>query len=211
MKIDARDLSRKDAIRSYKLLNPDDTAALGRTFSQALQKDWSAPSSDITRIGLYGTRDVGKTTFTKALFGGRPSPLALEHKENGAVLAGDIDVRAIRQSMFLTHQFGIVRHVDSGFGNKVLNSLKAYRDGYLENNGYGGVDIVEHPDGDPNPDTFDCVIWLERSMTPPPEMKRYRTAHVIATPEFAARPGFQKFIASMDQANSIVELGHEPV
>lgn len=184
-----RELTYQSALTMLKLKSKEDTYALGLSFAKAIAKDPNDHDSAtrIDKIALIGMPECGKSTFVKGLTSTFNNPEILEVQEN--------EEERHRQALLSTKEASLVRHVDLGFLNHYpCRVLRAYRFGYLEEQGAGGVDLLENANKarGVDPESFDCALEISKHLDK--AGNRYRVAYIHATEEFAQRPGFQKFL-----------------
>lgn len=192
--INATTLLRREALCALYLPDSKSTDQFGYDFAPTLFIDWSDKEAvqKRTRFALIASRNTGKTSFVEGLKSRLYSDiLNFEAREDQARISFD-ESKTIRQSWFHSVLMGHVCHVDLGFRSESYKIIKAYRDGILEDQNMGGVDIVEHPEYDSRSHEFDLVIWLQKSFDE--EDRRVREAYIYASNEFAQRPAFQKFM-----------------
>lgn len=206
--LNVKDLLRKDALASVKLLDNDATEKLGSDFSSVLYRDWQNTELEKLRLrfALLATPGTGKTTLTKGLFASLSNPLTIERRQD-FLRQSRFGGKNITQKWFHSTEMGHVCHVDTGFGTEFWRILKPYRERLLEAQKLAGVDIVENAETDERHDQFDCAIWMEKSMDQ--EGNRFRQAYIYATENFAARPAFQDFLSKQNLVDPIGDIRHE--
>lgn len=192
-----RELTYKSALTMLKLKSVDDTYDLGRAFAQAVVKDSNAPESvnHIDKIALIGMPECGKSTLVHGITSTFNHPEVLEEQKT--------EEERHRQALLSTTEASLVRHADLGFLNHYpCRVLKAYRFGYLEKQGLGGVDLLEnaHKTRSVDPESFDCAVEIAKHSDK--DGNKFRVAYIHATENFANRPGFQKFL---DEAKEKLE------
>lgn len=206
--VNVKELSRKEALASVKLVDNEATEQLGRDFSSVLYRDWQNTQQEKLRIrfALLATPGTGKTTLTKGLFANLSNPLVIDRRQD-YLRQSRFGGKSITQKWFHSSEMGHVCHVDTGFGTEFWRILKAYRERLLEAQELAGVDIVENAETDERFDQFDCAIWLEKSMDQ--DGSRYRQAYIYASADFAARPSFQDFISKQNVVDPIGDIREE--
>jgi hypothetical protein len=192
-----RELTYKTALKMLKLQTAEHTFDLGRSFAQAIAKDWDNAESvqRIDKVALIAMPECGKSTFVKGLSSTFNNPVELEVMET--------EQERHRQTLWSIAEASLVRHADLGFLNSYPGRvLRAYRFNYLEEQGSGGVDLLEnvHTARGIDPQSFDCAIEISKHMDN--AGNRFRIAYIHATQEFSQRPGFQKFL---EQASDKLE------
>ncbi|MAE50721.1 MAG: hypothetical protein CMH27_02815 [Micavibrio sp.] len=189
--MDIRNLNYSSALGMVKLHSKSDTYDLGKCFAQAIARGNDDPGH-IDKIALIAMRECGKSTFVQGLSSTFNQPEILERKEN--------DSQRHTQTLWSTKEASYVRHADLGFLNHYpARVLNAYRNGFLEQQDQGGVDLLENADKARgiDPDSFDCAVYIRGHRNE--DGSSCRIAYIHATQEYAERPGFQAFLKDVSE------------
>jgi hypothetical protein len=162
---------------AFNSASAGDMRALGAAFARVVAQDALPPH---LRIGLCGTGDIGKSTFTKGLLNALPEKISVEnnprHDQNVWHMPGK----------------GWIRHYDCMCGRMggEKETLSSYWKNDLSSYDLPVIDIVEHPHKDRHDTAFDGLVFFARE-SPDSDIRRLTVA---ATPELAQTAGFQEFL-----------------